>query len=59
MPLGAPRALRLAGSSDRYLARIGPSTVYAVPLAPAICVEVGAAADVPVATAELVGELEV
>src|ERR1700741_2881949 len=59
LPVGAPRALRLAGSRDRYLARIGPSTVYSMPLAPAICVEVGAAADVPVATAELAGELEV
>ena len=59
MPVGAPSAFRLAASRDRYLARIGPSTVYFVPLAPAIWVEVGAVADVPVATAEVVGELAV
>src|ERR1700759_3914620 len=59
LPVGAPRALRFAGSRDRYLARIGPSTVVSVPLAPAICVEVGEAGVVPLATAELVGEPEV
>src|SRR5262249_46012792 len=41
--LGAPRSLRAFSSSDWYLARMGPSTVYAVPLAPVICVVVGAA----------------
>src|SRR5271163_3898400 len=59
LPVGAPSAFRLAASRDRYLARIGPSTVYSVPLAPAICVEVGAAADVPVAIADEVAELAV
>src|ERR1700733_158774 len=57
LPVGAPSAFRVAASRDWYFARIGPSTVYSVPLAPAICVEVGAAD--PVATAELVGELVV
>jgi hypothetical protein len=28
---------------DSHFARIGPSTVYGVPFAPLICVEVGAA----------------
>src|ERR1700683_3223464 len=59
LAVGAPSAFRVAASRDRYLARIGPSTVYCVPLAPAICVEVGAVADVPVAIAEVVGELVV
>src|SRR5271163_4951918 len=57
LPVGAPSAFRVAASRDWYLARIGPSTVYSVPLAPAICVEVGAVADGAVAIADVTDEL--
>jgi hypothetical protein len=62
LPVGAPSDPRVAASRDSYLARTGPSTVYFVPLAPAICVELGAVADGAIAIGDVtdeVGELAV
>src|ERR1700758_1791565 len=41
--VGAPRSFRAFSSRELYLSRMGPWTVYAVPLAPVICVVLGAA----------------
>jgi hypothetical protein len=40
---GAPRSFRAFSSRELYLSRMSPWTVYAVPLAPVICVVLGAA----------------
>src|ERR1700744_2576371 len=41
--VGAPRSFRAFSSRELYLSRMGPWTGYAVPLAPVICVVLGAA----------------
>ena len=59
VPRRCPQCFPFGGVKGQVLGETGPSTVYCVPLAPAICVELGAVADGLIAIAEVVGELEV